>query len=385
MNLALYVHDFRLEIGHSNSLIELIRHLPKDFLNKVNSIEVISCRAAPLAELFPEYKGQLKWIKIPIEKVGPSILKSILFQLLSYLYTIFFQKKDTFRIGIGICCMNVDAVSIQFIHHQWTKCGLVLEKKHPIRLWYKKILFYYYEFCEKKLFTKKGLFFFSPAEFLTCYLQSNFPGIDATTIYSGVNVERFNVSEITRAESLDDLIDSYPQLKTLDLTKPIYLFVGAYERKGIERVLQLLTEQTGAQLIVVGSPSAGRNVKWPKNLKIYKIHFSKQIEKFYTLSDVFIFPTLYEPFGLVLFEAMAMGLTIITNEKNVGASELLKGLDDVYFCDKENFAFPAINPKSVEDKKRLRTNRMIQLGNVSWIAAGEQLSNLIAEKTKHSS
>ena len=40
-------------------------------------------------------------------------------------------------------------------------------------------------------------------------------------------------------------------------------------------------------------------------------------------------PTLYEPFGLVLIEAAAMGMNIVTTRNCVGASELLENLEGI--------------------------------------------------------
>src|SRR5262249_35042215 len=44
--------------------------------------------------------------------------------------------------------------------------------------------------------------------------------------------------------------------------------------------------------------------------------------KFFAAADVFLFPTIYDAFGLVLSEAMATGLPVITSPA-AGAAELL--------------------------------------------------------------
>ncbi len=118
----------------------------------------------------------------------------------------------------------------------------------------------------------------------------------------------------------------------------------------------------------------GRPVTWPKNLKIFPISFTREVYKFYALADTFVFPTIYEPFGLVLFEAMAMGLAIITKRSQVGASELLEGLPEVYFADQAGFNFPNDKLKDPESKKILRAARLNKLGDVSWQKAGIELN-----------
>jgi UDP-glucose:(heptosyl)LPS alpha-1,3-glucosyltransferase len=49
---------------------------------------------------------------------------------------------------------------------------------------------------------------------------------------------------------------------------------------------------------------------------------SKQIETFYAAADVYLFPTLYDSFGLVITEAMASGLPVVTS-RAAGAAELV--------------------------------------------------------------
>jgi len=50
---------------------------------------------------------------------------------------------------------------------------------------------------------------------------------------------------------------------------------------------------------------------------------SNDVERFYAAADVFLLPTLYEPFGLVILEALASGLPSIVSA-SAGACELLQ-------------------------------------------------------------
>jgi glycosyltransferase involved in cell wall biosynthesis len=273
--------------------------------------------------------------------------------------------------------LDVHAVSIQFIHHQWTKKGLEMENAYPLRKIYKRILFSYFQICENYLFSKKNLKFFSPAIFLTDFLKEKYPGINAQTIYSGVNLNRFELNFSNKSEIKSELLEKYPILKDLDVSRPIYLFVGAFERKGLDKAIDLLKEKKGAQFIVIGSPSMGKTMHWPRDLIIFPVKFTREIAKFYALADMFLFPTAYEPFGLVLFEAMAMGLGIVTCKFEVGASELLKGLPEIYFADEDQFEFPVVLVKNHADKNLTREERIKKLGDVSWEKAGEELARFL--------
>lgn len=380
MKLAIYVHDFRLEIGHSNALIELIRHLPKTQLHQFSEIEVISQISTPLNILFSDYyNGPLKWTKVPLGGMKPALFNSIFFHIWTWFYNKFFQAGENYRIGVGACCFGVDASSVQFIQYQWTINGLRLERKNFFKYIYKKILFFYYEWCENKIYQSKNIKIFTAANFLTDYLRIRYKGVNAQTFYSSVNLERFSIIDSNRMIIKQSLLKIHPELAALDITLPTYIFVGAYERKGLHRALALLKSSSNVQFIVVGSPSLGQKIKWPEEIKIFKIKFSKNLRELYSLSDAFIFPTIYEPFGLVLFEAMAMGLEIITNQNEVGASELLIDLPNVHFCDDESFLLPSLKIKSIEDKTKIRFNRLQKLKNISWQDSSEQLARFLWE------
>jgi glycosyltransferase involved in cell wall biosynthesis len=376
LKLVLYVHDLQLEVGHSNSLIELVRHLPADVAARFTELEVLAYTCGPLDKLFPTFLGRARHVRVPGKGLRPVLAKALFYEAWCGLHR-FFDRTPAYRIGVGISYGGVDAVSIQFIHHQWTKPGLALERPWSLRRAYKRLLFGYFEQRERALFLRRGVKFFSPAAFLTAHLRTHNPAIDAHTIYSGVDMARFRPDPRPRTEILADLIPRYPALAGLDVTKPVYLFVGAYERKGLAAALALVVAAGGGQFIVVGSPSAGVTPVWPAGVEVFRVAFTREIPAFYALADAFIFPTSYEPFGLVLFEAMAMGLVVVTRRQDVGASELLAGLPGVYFCDSPGFAFPEIASTSPEIKAQLRELRLGKLGDVSWSKAGAQLAEVI--------
>ena len=71
--------------------------------------------------------------------------------------------------------------------------------------------------------------------------------------------------------------------------------------------------------------------------------FTNEIEKYFSSADIFVFPTLYEPFGLVILEAMASGLPVVTS-KLAGAAELIENGKDGLLLDDPK------NPKEIAEK-----------------------------------
>lgn len=149
--------------------------------------------------------------------------------------------------------------------------------------------------------------------------------IDAKRVINGVDLDRFfsipNGTEI--------------QLKrSLALTgKPIYLTVGGIEpRKNSIALLQafarVLTQFPQAQLVIAGGATlfdyqAYRdefmeivdrlNIVIGQSLILPGVRSDSELSTLYRLADAFVFPSTTEGWGLVILEAIASGLPIITS------------------------------------------------------------------------
>ena len=111
--------------------------------------------------------------------------------------------------------------------------------------------------------------------------------------------------------------------------KNVCLFVGYdLKRKGLIfaiRALMLLPPEYRL-LIVGGEDSTGyyAGILTEAGL-LNRVRFvgpHRDISQFYNAADIFVFPTLYEPFGTVVVEAMGRGLPVVVS-KRAGAAELI--------------------------------------------------------------
>ncbi|MDD3466662.1 MAG: glycosyltransferase family 4 protein [Campylobacterales bacterium] len=111
--------------------------------------------------------------------------------------------------------------------------------------------------------------------------------------------------------------------------KKIILFVGSgFARKGVAEFLELVSRlgrDDYAVLIVGKEKKMSAYQRKAKELGVNAIFTGarKDADKFYAASDIFLFPTRYEPFSNVCLEAMAGGCAVITTAQN-GASEALE-------------------------------------------------------------
>jgi UDP-glucose:(heptosyl)LPS alpha-1,3-glucosyltransferase len=119
---------------------------------------------------------------------------------------------------------------------------------------------------------------------------------------------------------------------------------------------------------------------------VYFLGPKTDVERYYCASDLFVFPTIYDPFSNVCLEAMASGLPVITSRVN-GASELLKAGKNGYIIDNP------VDPIEISRKiqKGLKLNRRsVQefnsklLERLSWERHLEQVLDIYGNIRKKS-
>ncbi|MEB3285105.1 MAG: glycosyltransferase family 4 protein [Candidatus Sericytochromatia bacterium] len=123
-----------------------------------------------------------------------------------------------------------------------------------------------------------------------------------------------------------------------DAQSRVVLFIGEFFRKGLSTAIQALARwgDPDAHLLVVGRGPEGEFRKLAEDLGVSEyLHFAGFVadpRPYFAASDVFLFPTLYEPFGMVVLEAMASGLPIITT-RLAGVSDVIRNGVEGYLVD----------------------------------------------------
>lgn len=112
----------------------------------------------------------------------------------------------------------------------------------------------------------------------------------------------------------------------------VALFVGAYGRKGLACAVEAMAllspgERAALRLVAVGAGDREAHLRLARERglgdRVVLLSHTKEIGRVYRAADLFVFPTLYEPFGLVILEAMACGLPPIVS-RDAGAAELIE-------------------------------------------------------------
>ncbi len=324
MKLNIFVHEFEYSVGHSKAMIEVLKRIPDQ---QIEHLRVICYSADEPHEHFSHLGNRFEIHKVPLSFLKPFILKSLFFQIYTLLF--FRRKAGSINISMGVCSFVGDIINVQFCHFLWQKKYFSAAKLSFFKRIYKKILFHYLVACEDYVYSKENIKFV----FLSKFMEEEFtkryqiPSHNRTTTYSSADLSRFKPNEKSREDNLKNLICSYPQLSSLEPRKPISLFAGAFERKGLPFLLENLPQDH--QLIVIGKGEKGSQFPLLEQEHIFHVAFTKEIELFYQSCDLFIFPTLFEPFGLVIMEAAMCGMKVLVSKEHVGATEILEGLEGI--------------------------------------------------------
>ncbi len=369
--IALFVHEAQNGIGHTNAMLEVLRRFP---LSKGDQLDFV-CYTHDQPEELVQIEGvKVNIHKVPFPWLKPFLLKMIWFHLYSWFLTLT-KYNDFTRISIGIASFNCDYINVQFVHQMWEKYYFQNQKMPFYKYLYKKILFLYFRISEQLYYRKRNVCLICLSSFIKDYLEKEYEKTKDKCIlcYSGTNIRDYFPIDQSKSDIFKELIGKYPQLEALNLEKPIYLFVGAFERKGLKYAIESLAQLKTSQLIIIGKPEVGNpSPEIPENINAVWISFTKKLNLFYNLADNFVFPTLYEPFGLVIVEAAACGMRVFITKEEVGASEIFKNLKDIHFVEKMK-RFPITNNELLDKESRSQNveQRINVINKYSWDMAAK--------------
>ncbi|MFC2061477.1 glycosyltransferase family 4 protein [Elusimicrobiota bacterium] len=125
-----------------------------------------------------------------------------------------------------------------------------------------------------------------------------------------------------------------------------------FKRKGLGQIIEAMNDlnRNDLKLLVIGKDDPAPYIELAEQAGLTeRVIFAgtvSDIEDYYAAADLFVFPTMYEPFGLVILEAMAAGLPVITS-RSAGAAELIEDGEEGLLLDDDK------DVKEVADKIRL--------------------------------
>jgi len=167
------------------------------------------------------------------------------------------------------------------------------------------------------------------------------------------------------------------------------LFAGTVtQRKGISYLLdamESLPKSVSVELHIVGGIQ-GPGTAFSRNRSLYTYHPAvSQVEMFkkYLEFDALILPTVFEGFGLVIVEAMAAGLPVITTRNSMGPdvieNEKNGWIVPIRSSEAISQAIVSLRQKSLTEYETMRQSARNAAMKFTWDSYQDGLANLIKD------
>jgi len=266
---------------------------------------------------------QYKLVNSPLPNFLPSWLRAILFN--AYLCI---TKRGKFYFSLErLSCADIYRAG-DGVHKEFLKV-IKKTKINPLH--------FVYKFLEKRCFQNSKRII-ANSYFVKEQIIENY-GIEPkkiSVVHNGININHDsfkNPSKLIQNHSLQN--------------KRVILFVGSgFERKGVKELLYILSKLKSKNYLafIIGKERKMDTYKCLVKELDLEDHIiftgpKNNVNDYYRISDIFILPTLYEPFSNVILEAMSHFNVVFTTSQN-GASEILD----------KNFIMKNSNDYSVVEK-----------------------------------
>jgi glycosyltransferase involved in cell wall biosynthesis len=309
MRLALVAHNVIRGDGQGRINLEIVRHC----LNLGHEVTVLA------DELAPELQAAgVRYIPVRPRWKKPNLLKVIAFAAAAD--RILRQRRNEIDsiVGNGSVLRERHDVNLcQFVHGAWIASPVHVSKlrRGPYG-WYQ----YHYSArnaaWEKRSYAAAKVVVAPSEKIRQELIHIGVADSHIRVIYNGVDTDEFRPGHEDRAAL------------GLPGGVPLGLFVGDIRtpRKNLDGVLRAVARVPAAHLAVVGAVEHSPFPRLAADLavtdRVHFLGFRRDVGAIMRAADFFAFPSRYEAGALVLLEAMASGLPVLT-ARSAGGSELV--------------------------------------------------------------
>ena len=261
---------------------------------------------------------QITWVPISVKGLPTALLRQLFF---SYKSAVWLRQHrhqfDVIQVNGSITSAPGDINAVHFVHSSWLKS--LFHPVHQSRSYYGIYQGFYTRlnaYWEKQSFQQAQIVVAVSEKVKHELLTIGVPEQKTRVVLNGVDLQEFRLGGGDRS--------------SLNLPKgvPLALFVGDIKsnRKNLDTVLHALVEVPELHLAVVGdtegSPYPQLAAQLKLSTRVHFLGFRRDVPMIMQSADFFVLLSRYEPFGMVISEAMATGLPVITSA-NVGAADLV--------------------------------------------------------------
>ena len=230
----------------------------------------------------------------------------------------------------GINCFDANVI---LIHHVFAdQRGRLRERlrfrSHPLRQWprlvHRRLFYGLIGLLEGVVYRRRQTALSAISRSVAADVERRFrPGEAVATIYHGVDCVAFNPDARQGRRKQARQKFGYREEDFI-----VLLIGNDWEKKGLFCLIASLAKISDLRIsaLIAGKDSPERYADQARRLGIgHRLRFagvSPDVLQFYAAADVCAAPSVYDPFGLPVLEAMACGMPVIAS-KAMGASELV--------------------------------------------------------------
>jgi glycosyltransferase involved in cell wall biosynthesis len=314
--------------------------------------------------------SRITWHRVP-ELPGPHLAKYLFWFLANPYCRWRVQRRSRQPFALvyspGINCLDADVILVHHIfadHRDRLRNPLRLSA-HPFyewpRLTHRRLFYALISWLEGLIYPRHGTALAAISQAVTTDFMQRFdPRETIATIYHGVDPVAFNPDV-----RLHERVRARREMQFRDEDFVVLLIGNDWEKKGLACLITSMSTLTDLPVsaLIVGSDQRepyllqARQMGLTNRLRFAEV--SSDALKFYAAADVCSAPSIYDPFGLPVLEAMACGLPVIASQA-MGASEIVTdGENGLILADPRDAAALSAMIRRLFDNPDMR----IQLGN----------------------
>ena len=370
MKLCLVTHSFAKGSGQGRVNYEIVQ----EAIRQGHSITLLSSEVAPELQQHP----QVDWVTLSVAKWPTELAKNMAFSVQSKRWVQQHRTEfDLVKVNGAITSTHADVNAVHFVHSSWLR-----SPAHTFRV--RQDLYGVYQGLYTAVNAHWEKQAFQRAKVVVAVSEK----IASELIDIGVPSERIRV--IVNGVDLQEFTPGTAERTSLQLPEavPLALFAGDIQtsRKNLDTILRALVHAPDLHLAIAGRTEGSPYPKMAQQLGVaQRTHFlgyRRDIPALMQASDFFVFPSRYEACTLVLLEAMASGLPVIT-AATAGGAELVTPESGMILSDPNDVQSlaKALNALSSDSGRRQHMSQSARINaeRHGWTSMAKQYVELFQE------